>query len=459
MEKRMARFIAGLRASGVRISMAESQDAWRAIEYMGIEDKKDFKLSLRGTLIKDHHDFMIFDELFDMYFGPAAPPVLNPEAELTPEEQQMLDDAINEMALDMSMLLDWLMRGQTPSQEEMDQLMEQAGMQHANNPYQQEWYMRRLQRLLDWDRLDDVLNAIFEKLAEMGMDPQQLAQLRQMVDQNRGNVEQQLDDMVGEQIQENMLNEAKQRRDNAYDLMERPFERLSETEADVLREQVRRLAARIRTRSSLRQKRGKKGQLDAKSTIRASLRYGGVPFEMKMKTKRTKPKVAVIMDVSQSMRHVIEFFLRLTYELDDQIQKMTTFAFYERLEDVTSVMGSHGEINNAVAAIYRLFPYIPYGTDLGKGLQTLADHHMSTIDHRTTVIVVGDGRNNHNDPNLSVFEDIGKRARKVIWMNPEYPNQWGSGDSDMNKYQPLCDEVFQVRNLKQLSNAIDAMLT
>jgi hypothetical protein len=43
-------------------------------------------------------------------------------------------------------------------------------------------------------------------------------------------------------------------------------------------------------------------------------------------------------------------------------------------------------------------------------------------------------------------------------MNPEYPAQWGSGDSDMMSYVPLCSEVYQVRNLAQLTDAIDRLL-
>ncbi|NDJ34613.1 MAG: hypothetical protein GYB64_08080, partial [Chloroflexi bacterium] len=241
MEKRIARFIAGLRASGVRISVAESQDAWKAVEHLGVGQREDFRMSLRATLIKDINDVHIFEELFPMYFGKGAPPILNPEAELTPEQQQMLQDAIRDLALDMQALMDWLMRGQAPSQDEMDRLMEQSGMQYANSPYQSEWYTRRMQRLLGWDRLDDMLDAIYEYLAQQGMDPQTLAQLRQQVEENRGNVEEQLNQMVGETIQDNMVEDYQRRQENAYDLMERPFERLSETEIDVLREQVRRL--------------------------------------------------------------------------------------------------------------------------------------------------------------------------------------------------------------------------
>ncbi|MGF1507193.1 MAG: VWA domain-containing protein, partial [Anaerolineae bacterium] len=106
----------------------------------------------------------------------------------------------------------------------------------------------------------------------------------------------------------------------------------------------------------------------------------------------------------------------------------------------------------------RRFPYKPYATDLAACLTTYTENYMASGDNPTTFIVVGDARNNYNDPNLNAFSEIERRARKVVWMNPEYPNQWGSGDSDMQRYLPLCDEVYQVRNLKQLTEAIDQML-
>ncbi len=83
---------------------------------------------------------------------------------------------------------------------------------------------------------------------------------------------------------------------------------------------------------------------------------------------------------------------------------------------------------------------------------------MDAVDFRTTVIDLGDGRNNLQDPALDTFSDLGRRSRRIIWMNPEYPAQWGTGDSDMLEYAPLCSEVFQVRNLAQLAAAVDRML-
>jgi hypothetical protein len=462
MEQRIVRFIAGLRASGVRVSIAEAQDAWRAVEHMGIIDRETFRLSLRSTLIKDAGSLETFDELFPLYFGTGAPPLINPQAELSPEEQSRLDEALREvrqeLAADLSELLAWLLSGQQPTGQDLEQLAEQAGMQNADAPYQARWFARRMQRLLGWDQLQQVLEMLWEKLAELGIDPQTIARMQQQVAGNQAALSQQLEQFAGQKIRDNMAEEWRGRRDRAHDLMNRPFGSLNEHEMDILRDQVRRLAARLRSRAALRQKRGKQGKLDVKATIRANQRYGGVPMDLRLRTRRRKPKLVVFLDVSTSMRPVAEFFLRLLYELQDQVHKTQSFAYIDHLEDVTPDLKTLNR-EEAIHAILTRLPPGHYSTDFGRGLRQFARDHLGTVDGRTTVIVLGDARNNYNDAALNVFEDIGRRARRTIWMTPEYRAQWGTGDSDMLDYAPLCDEVFMVRNLNQLTDAIDEMLS
>ena len=163
--------------------------------------------------------------------------------------------------------------------------------------------------------------------------------------------------------------------------MQRSFDSLSETEMDVLREQVRRLAARLRSRAALRQKRGKQGKLDAKSTIRANLRYGGVPLELKLRKKRQKPKLVIFLDVSTSMRPVAEFFLRLLYELQDQVQRTHSFAFIDHLEDVTTEMATLS-VDKAIHAVLTKLPSGYYNTDLGSSLRQFVNHHLGAVDRR-----------------------------------------------------------------------------
>ena len=293
-------------------------------------------------------------------------------------------------------------------------------------------------------------------LAEQGMDPDTIEQLKQQVAENQDRLREQLGEFAGQKMQDNRVEDAQQHKP-INDLMDRPFSSLSPSEMDMLRQQVRRLAARLRTRAALRQKRGKQGKLDSKATIRASLRYQGVPFELRYKQRRLKPKLVAILDVSTSMRPVAEFFLRMLYELQDQVQKTRSFAFIDHLEDVTSDLAS-SHIDDSVFVVLTKLPSGYYNTDLGYSLRQLEARYLDAVDSRTTVIVLGDGRNNYNDPGIDAFNRIGRRARKLIWMNPEYPAQWGTGDSDMLAYAPLCSELHQVRNLAQLTTAIDRIL-
>lgn len=458
MEENIAKFIAALRASGVRVSVAESEDAWRAIEYLGIMDREAFRLTLRSTLIKDYDSFSTFEELFPQYFGTGAPPLMNPQDGLTPEQQQMLQQMIDQFAQDLRQLLEWLLNGQGPSQQELEELAEQANMDYSPSmtPYQARRQAQRMQELLNWDQLQDLLDMLWEKLAEQGMDPDTLEQLKAQVAENQGRLEEQLQEFAGQQMRDNAIEEARQRKP-LQDLMDRPFGSLSPADMDTLRDEVRRLAARLRSRAALRQKRGRQGKLDPKSTIRANLRYSGVPFEIRYRQRRLKPRLVVMLDVSTSMRPVAEFFLRLLHELQDQVQKTRSFAFIDHLEDVTPDMNRR-QIDEAVYVVLTRLPSGHYNTDLGHCLGEFEAGFLDTVDSRTTVIVLGDGRNNYNNPNIDTFSRISRRARKLIWMNPEYPAQWGTGDSDMLAYAPLCSELYQVRNLSQLTEAIDHIL-
>ena len=462
MEDRIARFVAALRASGVRVSVAESQDAWRAIAALGVKDREGFRFSLRSTLVKDADALPTFDELFPLYFGPGAPPLIDPQAELTPEQQQMLREILQELmqqiAADLQQLLDWLLNGGGPTQQDLDDLAEQAGLEDmpSMSPAAARRAARRLQRLLGWDRLGDLLDQLWEALAEAGMDPETIEALQEQVAENQARLEEQLGEFAGQTLRDSAI-EDRQRHRPLDDLMDRPFGSLSPAEMDLLREQVRRLAARLRSRAALRQKRGHHGKLDPKATIRANLRYSGVPFEIRYRQRRLKPKIVALLDVSTSMRPVAEFFLRMLYELQDQVQKTRSFAYIDHLEEVTPDLLT-ARIDEAVYTVLTRLPPGHYNTDLGASLRQFEARHLDAVDHRTTVIVLGDGRNNYNDPAIDALGRVGRRARRLIWMNPEYPAQWGMGDSDMLLYAPLCSEVYQVRNLAQLAAAIDRIL-
>ena len=303
--------------------------------------------------------------------------------------------------------------------------------------------------------LQEAIDELMEMLAALGMDDEARQQLRDAMQGNAEALEQQVEDYVGQQIAENMAKEY-EKRQPLDDLMNRPFESLSERERDELRRQVARIAARLRSRAALRQKRGKTGTLDPKATLRANLQYGGIPLKMKFKHKTLKPKLVLIADVSTSMRPVAEFMVRLMYELSDQISRARSFAFINHIHDLTHAF-EQGRAKEVVQDVLERIPPGYYNTDLGAALAEFTHDHFDSVDRRTIVIFLGDGRNNYNDPRLDLVDQIKRRARRVLWFNPEHPMQWRHGDSDMLQYAPLCHAVHRVSNLAELAEAVDRL--
>lgn len=461
MDQRIVEFIAGLRAAGVRVSLAESADAFRAIEHLGVMDRDLFRSALRTTLVKDSTDVPEFEKLFPLYFGSGGPPMFDPNKELSSDDMQKLKDALRDLLGDdnkLRQMMKYLLEGMNPTREELEQLGNRAGVPLARYPQQQEWLTRRMLRQLGMDEeFQEMMERLIEKLEQMGMSREAMQRIGQMAEENLKRLEEQFEQYVGSQIAQNAAKGARERKPlKEADLMNRSFSALSEREMAELRNQVRRLAARLRSRAALRQRRGKRGVLDAKKTIRANLRHASVPIELKHKRRHMKPKLVLICDVSTSVRPVVEFMLRMVYELQDQIHSTHSFIFIDDIIDVSAEFSEHRP-ETAVERVLADNPPGYYNTNLGFALAHFCKDYLGTVDHRTTVIVLGDGRNNFLDPRIDAFQEIKKRARRIIWLNPEHSRLWGSGDSDMLRYYPHCHSVTQVSNLAQLSEAIDRL--
>ncbi len=461
MDQRIVEFITGLRAAGVRVSLAESADAFRAIEHLGITDRTLFRSALRTTLIKDASDVSTFEKLFPLYFGSGGPPLMNPDEELSPEDIQRLKDALRDLLGDnerLQQLMRYLLEGMNPTREELERLGNQAGVPLARHPYQRQWLTRRMLRQLGVDEeFQDLMEQLIQKLEEMGMSRETLRRLAQIAEENMRALEEQFNQYVGARIAQNAAQEPRERQPfRGPDLMQRAFSSLNEREIAELRHQIHRLAARLRSRAALRQRRGKRGTLDAKRTIRSNLRHGSVPMELKHKRRHLKPKLVLICDVSTSVRSVVEFMLRIVYELQDQIHSARSFIFIDDITDVSSEFAQRRP-ESAVEKVLNDNPPGYYNTNLGFSLAHFCKDYLGTVDHRTTVIVLGDGRNNFLNPRLDAFQTIKKRARKLLWFNPESERLWGTGDSDMLQYLPYCSAAHQVGNLAQLAEAIDQL--
>jgi len=251
MEQRLIDFITGLRAGGVRISLAESADAWRAIELLGVQDREHFRQALAATLVKDPADLPVFERLFPVYFGGDGPPSQDLTQEMGGDEQDMLRQALQNLRDRLSDMLERLLRGDRLRPDELRQAGEQAGLENASHPYQQRWFTRRMLQEMGFDKLIQDIERLLAELAQQGMDPVEAQLLAQGISENLEAWREQIANYVGAQIARNQANQ-QEPRPNMDDLMERPFRSLSEAEAEALRQQVRRLAAHLRARAALR---------------------------------------------------------------------------------------------------------------------------------------------------------------------------------------------------------------
>jgi uncharacterized protein with von Willebrand factor type A (vWA) domain len=427
------------------------------VEEMGIRDREAFRLSLRTTLVKDADGIPIFEELFPLFFGNSdTPPLMNMSDDLSPEEADMLATALKQFNQKLRDMLERLVKGEQLSQEELERLSKLVGLNQAEDLRYREWMVQRMQKALKFQEVREALKELAELMAQMGMDKQRVEQMRQLLQANQQALEDQLRQFAGQRIAENMSEQPPD--DSLEGLLNRPFNALSDKDMDRLRKEVTRLAAALRTRVALRQKRAKSGQLDAKATIRANLKHGNVPIELKHRDRVLKPRLVVICDISTSMRSISEMMLSLIYAMQDQISKTNAFAFIDHLEYISPDF-ERKDSRDAVSGVLDRMPSGYYNTDLGNSLEGLTKDYLDRVDRRTIFIVVGDGRNNYNDPRLDLFSTIAHRSRRTIWLTPEAPALWGTGDSDMLKYAPNCDAIHRVGTLAELTAAVDKLLS
>ena len=456
MDKRIIQFVNALRASGVRVSLAESADAFRAVEQLSILQRETFRASLRTTLIKDSQDLARFDELFPLFFQSGdPPPMLTPGQDLTPEQAQKLAEMLRKFNQDLRNLLDKLLTGRPLTQAELEKLDDIYQLDQMTDIRHQEWLARQMEQALHFPELRKAVDEMIKLFNKMGMESEKIEQFLQMLKANQQTLQQQIRQHIGQRTAENLARQGRQPPSDR--LGQTPFQSLTEEDMQHLRHEVRRLAAALRTRLALRLRRARTGTLDLKATLRSNLKNGGIPFQLRYRDHTLKPRIVVICDISTSMRYCSELMLGMLYAIQDQISKTHAFAFVDHLEYISPDF-DHRQPGQSIAEIMQRLPSGYYNTNLGASLKQFTRDYQALLDPHTTLLMVGDARNNYNDPQLEIFRALARRCRSAIWLNPEPTALWGTGDSDMLKYAPFCQRIFQVGNLEQLAAAFDQLL-
>ena len=238
------------------------------------------------------------------------------------------------------------------------------------------------------------------------------------------------------------------------------FMHASREEMASLRKAIYPLTRKLAARLARKRRHGRAGPLDFRSTVRHSLSYGGVPAEPKFRhPKPHKPDIMVVADVSGSVAAFARFTLHLVYALSSQFSKVRSFVFIDGLDEVTSYFEGTDDIMEAVHRVNTEADvvWVDGHSDYGHALGVLWDNYAAAVGPRTTVLILGDARNNYHAAQSWIVQALRDRARHVYWLNPEPRSYWDTGDSIVGEYAPHCDGVFEVRNLRQLEAFIDRL--
>ena len=239
-------------------------------------------------------------------------------------------------------------------------------------------------------------------------------------------------------------------------LSEKAITQLDRRDLERMRTLVEKLARRLAVKHSRRRSKKNRGQLDLRKTLRKNAGFDGVPFELLWKnSKRDRPKIVAVCDVSGSVASVVRFFLMLIYSLNDVVPDIESFAFSGRLESVGEILEQQ-DFSAAMDEI--IFRIGMSSTDYGQSFSDLKMDHWNVIDRRTTLIILGDGRSNYGDPRVDLFSEAASRAKQTIWLCPEAESQWGSGDSEIPRYRPFTNRMVHVRTIKDLERVLDEVL-
>ncbi len=468
MDERIVEFTALLRANGLRVSMAEHLDAFSAVSRLGVGERERFRDVLRATMVKRSVDLRTFEELFDLFFAELGNVVqqagqsLSQGLELSEAELQKLLDQLQELLgdldMDVSELAQALLQNDTGRLEQMlREAMEQADAQSIERVYQEGRYAQGMSQAMGVEALSQELAQLGEALDEMDLPPE----LRELLDRL---MEQRLKDLR-EMIRRAVRMELEKRdhtqreRDRMATLAEKSFYYLSEDEMRRMKEAVARLAQRLKNVVAVRRKKAKRGKFDVKATLRKNLQYGGVPFRIHFDRRvRERPQVVVLCDVSDSVRNVSRFMLQFVYSLQDLYSRVRSFIFVSDIGEITQLF-EENETQDAISqALTGNIINVYAHSDFGCAFRQFHRDHLTAVNNRTTVIILGDARNNYNLAHEWVLRDVQQRAKQVIWLNPESRLTWGFGDSEMDRYQPFCDVVEECRNLNQLYRVVDHMV-
>jgi uncharacterized protein len=451
MQNVLLKFVDSARAAGLRISTSETLDCLKQLQYIDPLNESQFSRTLRTNFAKSHRDQNLFNQLYELFFH-----------ELRDKEDLSAAEKISDIKKDINLRLTADMDEKGPLAaiidfvdghpagflERLQELATQGTGATGGGGSNLGGMVRRLEIML-------AINQTQLSVSQF------LAQNRQKIHwETRKDIEthyQHRLDVAQRLLRGNPATPKNTyRKKKSYDrhlgkLGETAFTSLTRKEVQEMRDAIRALVRKLKDAVSLRYARHARGTLDVKKTLRKASQYQGLPIELVYRKKPPRRgKLVVLCDVSGSVWSSAKFMLNMLYSLQECFTKVRSFVFVSGLDEVTHFFESH-DVDRAIERIMNDAD-VAYdaSTDYGQTLREFKTAYMDTLNKKTTLIIIGDGRSNYTHPEAGILNEMREKCRRVIWLNPETEIFWYSGDSEMKTYQGICHEVRPCGNLNQL---------
>jgi hypothetical protein len=471
-------FIVELRNAGLPVSLTENLDAMEAVKEIPIEDRQAFKYALGATLVKSNSHWRAFETIFEVYFslrGPEYNIADDPNATdedlwRQAQEQQRQGEGRGSAGGGMdsltpeeiaAMLMRALMSGDQAMMRALARQSVQrfAGME-PGRPVGGTYYLYRTLRNLDLDNM-------LEKLLQANRDlaQQELTKLEERLEKDEyqsriENFKQEVEAEIRRRLVADRGAEAMAKTLRKPLPEDVEFMHASREEMQSLKKALYPLTRKLAARLTRKRRHGRKGPLDFRNTIRHSMGYGGVPADPKFRYPRpAKPELMVVADISGSVAAFARFTLMLVYAIQGQFSKVRSFVFIDGVDEVTSYFRVTEDISEAIHRVNTEADvvWVDGHSDYGHAFDVFWERYGKDISSKTTVLLLGDARNNYHAPQSWVVKEMKKRARHVYWLNPEPRSYWDTGDSIVGEYGAFTDGVYECRNLRQLESFVEKL--
>jgi uncharacterized protein len=439
---RILEFGEELRSEGVAVGTSELLDGFAVLSEIPWTDPVDFREALAATLAKSQEDRRVFELVFERFFFRAAE--LAAVREGVREEGGIDPDEVN-AEIDMETLRQMIAAALRDGEE--GQMRDLARLAIAAFGRQGEGSgvigvdVQRIRRQLGL-RSEPQPDLPQDDPRHDGLPREEIRRFEQIL---RRELERAQIERTEQLPAARPLNEL----DRA--LPSGPLQDLA-----AVHRVVAQLKRRLKTQGQEQRGRKRRAHVDMRKTMRASLEYGGVPVNIKLKPVRPKrPEIFVLCDVSTSVTSASVFFLSVMHALHDSFRKMRSFVFIERISEVTEVFAKERDFKAVSEAIGRDAGVADISgyTDYGRVWREFRDQVEDELHHRATVIVLGDARTNGRDPAAPIFGAIAAKAGRTFWLNPEPRLYWNYGDSVIAAYEQYC-QAYECWTTRQLEDFV-----